>query len=102
MVKLNKNYYAKLVPPMRKRGVSLRAEGELHKLALSEAELKGTRPLFSSPTIEDIRNYAKQQAEQPLPTAATAVMVEDLYSVGEQVSAANLVWGELYSQIGWD
>ena len=80
----------------------LRAEGELHKLALSEADLNGTRPLFSSPTIAEIRHYAAQQAERPLRTASTSVVVEDLYQVGEQVSAAHLVWGELYSQIGWD
>ena len=80
----------------------LRAEGELHKLALSEADRNGVRPLFSSPTIAEIRHYAAQQAERPLHTASTSVLVEDLYQVGEQVSAAHLVWGELYSQIGWD
>ena len=80
----------------------LRAEGELHKLALSERELNGTRPLFSSPTIAEIRRYAAQQAERQLRMAPTSVLVEDLYQVGEQVSAANLVWGEMYSQIGWD
>lgn len=80
----------------------LRAEGELHKLALSEEARDSVRPLFSSPTIAEIRHYAAQQAEPPLRTASTSVLVEDLYHVGEQVSAANLVWGELYSQIGWD
>ena len=80
----------------------LRAEGELHKLALSERELNGTRPLFSSPTIAEIRRYAAQQAERQLRMAPTSVVVEDLYQVGEQVSAGNLVWGEMYSQIGWD
>ena len=80
----------------------LRAEGELHKLALSERELNGTRPLFSSPTIAEIRRYAAQQAERQLRTEPISVLVEDLYQVGEQVSAANLVWGEMYSQIGWD
>ena len=80
----------------------LRAEGELHKLALSEQELNGHRPLFSSPTIAEIRGYADQQAAARWKDPQPPVSATACYHTGEQVSAAHLVWGELYSQIGWD
>ena len=81
----------------------LRAEGQLHILTLREQELNGTRPLLSSPTIAAIRAQAKQQFEQQQrPVSPNMVDMHTLYQPGEQVSAGNLVWSELYSQIGWD
>ena len=80
----------------------LRAEGELLKISFNEQLRDGVRPLFSSPTIAEIRRQAQRQAERAETRSYTPMNVEDLVHTGMQVSAAQLVWGELYSQIGWD
>ena len=99
----------------------LRAEGQLHILTLREQELNGTPPLLSSPTLATIRQQAHQQFEQQQkeqqqqerqpreqPQCAVesppvdTVVLHDLYLSGEEISAGNLVWSEVYSRIGWD
>ena len=84
----------------------LRAEGQLHILTLREQELNGTPPLLSSPTLATIRQQARQQYEQRPGAVASPpvdpVSIRDLYLSGEEISAGNLVWSEVYSRIGWD
>ena len=77
----------------------LKAEGELLILALRERELNGTRPLFSSPSLAQIREHLRRPQARPEPGQGTNPGdIEGLVASGESIAAGDLVWGELYSQ----
>ena len=71
----------------------LRAEGELLKLSFNAQRREGMRPLFSSPTIAEIRHQAQRQVERAEAVSRTSMHVEELVHTGLQVSAAGLPLG---------
>lgn len=77
----------------------LRAEGELFILSRQQQQLAGTRPLFDAPTLAQVRAYLRQPSERSRQSPGA---LSDLYLSNEAISVGDLVWGELYREIGWD
>lgn len=74
------------------------AEGELLVLALKQ-QAEGAQPLFGDTTLAEIRRYLQAP---PAPSSQSPGALRDLCMSNEYIPVGDLVWGEIYSQIGWD